>query len=1608
MWDKATVFLLKLSWTFCLVSAIARRDLFPYGPHSGDSALPEGDDETSEVLTLKRPLYFYETKFSELYVGTNGIISPQDFPRETQYVDDGFPTDFPVIAPFLADLDTSNGKGAIYYREDDSTEVLIRAAEEVKRGFPESTFSPTAVFIATWDSVGPYEELTRNSVPSNRVNTFQVVLAYDDTDTFALFLYPHKELQFYGTRPKESYNVQLELPARVGFSRGELSFMFLRKEGPFYSVTSSEQTVKNLHQVGNTGVPGLWLYRIGSSFPLDNVVAAEAGGAQPGGDSVVTLDSTLNNPGQPSQPEPDYPEQDYSEEIYEDEDGQEEEEEYPTPSYPEPPESSNNYPASEDPSEQLPGPVPVATQSPSETDTTQLPEHHLKHEPSYPQASYPDPSYPQASYPDPSYPQASYPEPSYPDPSYPDPSYPQASYPEPSYPEPSYPDPSYPQASYPEPSYPEPSYPDPSYPQASYPEPSYPNPSYPQASYPEPSYPDPSYPQASYPEPSYPEPSYPNPSYPQASYPEPSYPEPSYPEPAYPQASYPEPSNPQPREADVQAVYPEGGVIPLPESRPPHTQGRSVVSVDEDVDVDAGVFVYNTESRETCAQFEGQCSRHAYCSDYLSGFCCHCQSGYYGNGRHCLPDGVPHRVNGKVSGRVLVGATPVDLGSVDLHAYVVVSDGRAYTAISHVPEPAGWALMPLSPIGGLFGWLFALELTGHENGFSVTGAEFARYADITFYPGNERLSIIQKAQGLDSQNYLTVSTEIQGQVPFVSPGATVQMEPYKELYQYLPSVVKSSSLREYTVLSVGSGSQTFSYQLSQNVTYQDCRHRHRSLPDTQQLSVERVFMLYNKEEQVLRYALTNQIGPVREDPEPVVVSPCYEGTHECDMTAQCIPGEGTQYQCRCATGYRGDGRNCYDMDECAEGLSSCGSHSLCVNLQGSHRCECQSGYHFTVDGRTCIDIDECASPRCDPHATCFNTPGSFHCRCVPGYKGDGLQCLASPEPTQPPRTACEQHRHSLQGELSPRGPRPAVGAYVPQCDEEGNYQPLQCHGSTGHCWCVDSRGQERPGTRTPPGTPPTRCDLPEPTQPPRTACEQHRHSLQGELSPRGPRPAVGAYVPQCDEEGNYQPLQCHGSTGHCWCVDSRGQERPRTRTPPGTPPTRCDLPEPTQPPRTACEQHRHSLQGELSPRGPRPAVGAYVPQCDEEGNYQPLQCHGSTGHCWCVDSRGQERPGTRTPPGTPPTRCDLPAPTQRPESVCERWRASLLDHYGGRPAPHHFIPQCDDLGLFNPLQCYGDNSYCWCVDQDGRELEGTRSQHGVTPACIPTVAPPTLRPTPRPDVTPPPAGVVLLYAQGQQIGSLPLNGTRLSMDKAAVLLALHGSIVVGIDYDCRERTVYWTDVAARTISRASLEPGAEPESVVNSGLLSPEGLAVDYLRRSMFWVDSGLDKIEAARLDGTERHVLFDTDLVNPRAIAVDPRGGNLYWTDWNREGPKIETSTVDGANRRVLVKDDIGLPNALTFDPLRKQLCWADAGTKRLECAQPDGTGRHVIHSNLNYPFSLVSYSNHFYYTDWRRDGVMALSRDTSQFTDEYLPDQRSHLYGITVAYPRCASGRK
>ena len=52
-----------------------------------------------------------------------------------------------------------------------------------------------------------------------------------------------------------------------------------------------------------------------------------------------------------------------------------------------------------------------------------------------------------------------------------------------------------------------------------------------------------------------------------------------------------------------------------------------------------------------------------------------------------------------------------------------------------------------------------------------------------------------------------------------------------------------------------------------------------------------------------------------------------------------------------------------------------------------------------------------------------------------------------------------------------------------------------------------------------------------------------------------------------------------------------------------------------------------SLTGKSKP-------GRFIPQCKADGSFEEVQCHSSTGYCWCVDTEGWELPGTKIR-GTP-------------------------------------------------------------------------------------------------------------------------------------------------------------------------------------------------------------------------------------------------------------------------------------------------------------------------------------------------------------------------------------
>ena len=53
-----------------------------------------------------------------------------------------------------------------------------------------------------------------------------------------------------------------------------------------------------------------------------------------------------------------------------------------------------------------------------------------------------------------------------------------------------------------------------------------------------------------------------------------------------------------------------------------------------------------------------------------------------------------------------------------------------------------------------------------------------------------------------------------------------------------------------------------------------------------------------------------------------------------------------------------------------------------------------------------------------------------------------------------PQSKCEKERAAVEN-----GPL-LLGQFTPQCEKDGSYSKVQCHNSTGYCWCVDGDGNK--------------------------------------------------------------------------------------------------------------------------------------------------------------------------------------------------------------------------------------------------------------------------------------------------------------------------------------------------------------------------------------------------------------------------------------------------------------------------------------------------------------------------------------------------------------------
>ncbi|XP_062917915.1 low-density lipoprotein receptor-related protein 5-like isoform X1 [Mobula hypostoma] len=244
------------------------------------------------------------------------------------------------------------------------------------------------------------------------------------------------------------------------------------------------------------------------------------------------------------------------------------------------------------------------------------------------------------------------------------------------------------------------------------------------------------------------------------------------------------------------------------------------------------------------------------------------------------------------------------------------------------------------------------------------------------------------------------------------------------------------------------------------------------------------------------------------------------------------------------------------------------------------------------------------------------------------------------------------------------------------------------------------------------------------------------------------------------------------------------------------------------------------------------------------------------------------------------------------------------------------------------------------------------------------------------------ASPLLLFANRRDVRLVDAESVK--PESTVVVSGLEDAAAV--DFLYAEGVVYWTDVSEEAIKQTHVNLTGKSQKVIISGLVSPDGLACDWLGKKLYWTDSETNRIEVANLDGMYRKVLFWQDLDQPRAIALDPQQGYMYWTDWG-EIPRIERAGMDGSSRSVIVDSDIYWPNGLTIDIEEQKLYWADAKLSFIHRSNLDGSSRQkVVQGTLTHPFALTLFGETLYWTDWQTRSIHACNKRTGENKREIL----------------------
>ncbi|MCI4382407.1 hypothetical protein PGIGA_G00014510 [Pangasianodon gigas] len=187
--------------------------------------------------------------------------------------------------------------------------------------------------------------------------------------------------------------------------------------------------------------------------------------------------------------------------------------------------------------------------------------------------------------------------------------------------------------------------------------------------------------------------------------------------------------------------------------------------------------------------------------------------------------------------------------------------------------------------------------------------------------------------------------------------------------------------------------------------------------------------------------------------------------------------------------------------------------------------------------------------------------------------------------------------------------------FIPECKEDGTFAQVQCHTLTGYCWCVTTDGKPISGSSVQNKTP---------------VCSGNFHEFMGtHAGTSGTTGSVTDKPPGPSSSGKKDDGSKPTPTMETYIITDGeeitaptlwGKQLPNNKDKQNSSSSR--KPEKV----SSCDQERQSA---LEEARLKPREDIFVPDCGPLGLYKPVQCHQSTGYCWCVlVDTGRPIPGT--------------------------------------------------------------------------------------------------------------------------------------------------------------------------------------------------------------------------------------------------------------------------------------------------------------------------------------------------------------------------------------------